>query len=262
MSVGTICEIREFTLHDGPGIRTTVFLKGCPLRCSWCHNPEAQSRETQAIRSGDSQRTVGMRYEAADLAALLNRQADVLTANGGGVTFSGGEPLLQAEFVAEVIDQLCGLHVLLDTCGCAEEVQFRLVAAKCDLVHYDLKLVDTETHRHYTGADNALILSNLHCLGEMNVPFIVRVPLIPRVTDTDANLSAIAETVQALPGLLRVELLPYNRAAGGKYASLGMDFQPGFDESAEVQANLELFTDAGIEARIVGAAVTQMEETS
>ena len=104
------------------------------------------------------------------------------------------------------------------------------------------------------------ILSNLRCLSETGVPFIVRVPLIPSVTDTDANLSAIADVVQALPGLVRVELLPYNRAAGGKYASLGMDFQPGFDESAEANANLELFTDAGIEARIVGPAVAPMEK--
>ena len=261
MSIGTVCEIREFTLHDGPGIRTTVFLKGCPLRCSWCHNPEAQSCEPQALRSGDLQRTVGMNYEAADLAVLLNRQAEILTANDGGITFSGGEPLMQAEFVAEVIDRLGGLHILLDTCGYAEEAELRMVAAKCHLVHYDLKLIDAQAHRHYTGADNALILSNLRCLAEMGVPFIVRVPLIPGITDTEANLSAIAEVVQALPGLLRVELLPYNRAAGGKYASLGMDFQPGFDESAEVNANLELFTEGGIEARIVGPSVTQMEET-
>ncbi len=253
MSIGTICEIREFTLHDGPGIRTTVFLKGCRLRCCWCHNPEAQSCEPQTIRSGGLQRTVGTSCEAADLAALLNRQADILKTNDGGVTFSGGEPLLQARFVAEVIDRLCGLHVLLDTCGYAEEAEFRLVAAKCDLVYYDLKLIDAEAHRRYIGADNALILSNLRCLGEMNVPFVIRVPLIPGVTDTDANLSAIALAVQALPEPVRVELLPYNRAAGGKYAALGMAFQPGFDESAEVNANLEPFTDAGIEARVVGA---------
>ncbi len=254
MGSGTVCDIREFTLHDGPGIRTTVFLKGCALRCSWCHNPEAQSCEPQVLRTGDFRRVVGTRYRAADLAALLNRQAEILTANGGGVTFSGGEPLLQARFVAEVIDGLCGLHVLLDTCGYAEEAEFRLVAAKCQLVYYDLKLIDAEAHRHYTGADNALILSNLRCLGEMGVPFVVRVPLVPAVTDTAANLSAIACTVRALPGLIRVDLLPYNRAAGGKYPALGMVFQPGFDESAEVNANLEPFIAAGVEARIVGAA--------
>lgn len=254
MTSGTVCDIREFALHDGPGIRTTVFLKGCPLRCCWCHNPEAQSGEPQVIRAGGFRRAVGTRYDAAELAALLNRQAAVLKANDGGVTFSGGEPLLQARFVAEVIDRLCGLHVLLDTCGYAEEEEFRLVAEKCQLLHYDLKLIDAEAHRRYTGADNAPILSNLRCLGEMGVPFVVRVPLVPGVTDTDANLSAIALTVCGIPGLVRVDLLPYNRAAGGKYAALGMAFRPGFDESAEVNANLEPFTDAGIEARIASAA--------
>lgn len=253
MSTGTVCDIREFTLHDGPGIRTTVFLKGCPLRCSWCHNPEAQSREPQVIRAGGFRRVVGTNYEAAELSALLNRQAAILKANGGGVTFSGGEPLLQARFVAEVIDRLCDLHVLLDTSGYAAEAEFRMVVAKCQLVYYDLKLIDPDAHRRFTGVGNASILSNLHCLGEMGVPFVIRVPLIPGVTDTDANLSAIARTVRTLPGLVRVELLPYNRAAGGKYAALGMAFDPGFDESAKVNANLEPFTDALIEARIAGS---------
>jgi pyruvate formate lyase activating enzyme len=193
---------------------------------------------------------VGSRYEAAELAALLNRQAAVLKANTGGITFSGGEPLFQARFVAEVIDRLDGVHVVLDTCGYAEETEFRLVAAKCQLVYYDVKLIDAEAHRRYTGVDNALILSNLTCLGEMGVPFVVRVPLIPGVTDTNANLSAIALAVRAIPGLVGVDLLPYNRAAGGKYAALGMTFRPGFDEAAEVNANPEPFAAAGIEVRI------------
>jgi pyruvate formate lyase activating enzyme len=238
MTTGMVCDIREFTLHDGPGIRTTVFLKGCPLRCSWCHNPEALSREPQEIRAGGFRRAVGSRYEAAELAALLNRQAAVLKANTGGITFSGGEPLFQARFVAEVIDRLDGVHVVLDTCGYAEETEFRLVAAKCQLVYYDVKLIDAEAHRRYTG------------LGEMGVPFVVRVPLIPGVTDTNANLSAIALAVRAIPGLVGVDLLPYNRAAGGKYAALGMTFRPGFDEAAEVNANPEPFAAAGIEVRI------------
>ncbi len=250
MSTGIICDIREFTLHDGPGIRTTVFMKGCPLRCSWCHNPEALSRKPQEIRAGAFRRTVGTQYEAADLAALLNRQVAILKSNNGGITFSGGEPLFQAQFVAEVIERLDSVHVVLDTCGYAEEADFRLVATKCQLVYYDVKLMDAEAHRRFTGVDNALILSNLHCLGEMGVPFVVRVPLIPRVTDTDANLSAIACAVRAIPGLLRVDLLPYNRAAGGKYAALGMTFRPGFEETAEVNANPEPFAAAGIEVRV------------
>ncbi len=253
MSAGIVCEIREFTLHDGPSVRTTVFLKGCALRCSWCHNPEAQTREPQVMRVGGFQRTVGTRYEAADLAELLNRQASVLKANGGGVTFSGGEPLVQASFLADTIDRLGDLHVVLDTCGYAEKAQFRLVAAKCQLVYYDLKLIDSAMHRRYTGVDNALILSNLRALAGMGIPFVIRVPLVPAVTDADANLEAIAQVVRGLPGLVRVDLLPYNRAAGGKYAGLGMVFRPGFDELAAVNANREPFHAAGLEVRVAGA---------
>src|SRR5512144_760741 len=103
MTSGIVFDIREFTLHDGPGIRTTVFLKGCPLTCMWCHNPEGQSMQPQIIRSPAGERMAGQEFTSVQLAALLNQQADILNANEGGVTFSGGEPLFQAEFVAEVI---------------------------------------------------------------------------------------------------------------------------------------------------------------
>jgi pyruvate formate lyase activating enzyme len=253
MNSGTVCDIRELTLHDGPGLRTTVFLKGCPLRCSWCHNPEAQRSEPQTIEAAGQRRVVGTRYEPAALAALLNRQAPVLR-EIGGVTFSGGEPLQQGEFLREVIEQLSGLHIVLDTSGNADRTALDRVAARCDLVHYDLKLIDPAMHRRYTGCDNALILANLRHLSEMGIPYVVRVPLIPGVTDTRENLAAIARTVRGLPGLLRVDLLPYNRAAGGKYASLGMSFEPGFDESAEVHIETRPFIEAHIDVHVAGPA--------
>jgi pyruvate formate lyase activating enzyme len=151
---------------------------------------------------------------------------------------------------------LDNVHVVLNTCGYAEEAEFRLVAAKCQLVYYDVKLIDATAHRRFTGVGNSLILSNLTCLGEMGVPFVIRVPLIPGVTNTEANLSAIALAVRAIPGLVGVDLLPYNRAAGGKYAALRMTFRPGFDEAAEVNANPEPFVAAGIEVRIGRATPT------
>ena len=253
MSFGTVCDIREMTLHDGPGLRTTVFLKGCPLRCSWCHNPEAMRSEPQTIEAAGQRRVVGTRYDSAALAALLNRQAPVLR-EIGGVTFSGGEPLLQAGFLGEVIEQLSGLHIVLDTSGCAETAALHRVAAKCNLVYYDLKVIDPAMHRRYTGSGNALILANLRYLSEMGIPFVVRVPLVPGVTDTPENLAAIARTVRGLQGLIRVDLLPYNRAAGGKYPSLGMPFEPGFDESAEVRVETRPFVEAQIDVHIAGPA--------
>src|SRR5512146_1302986 len=165
MLTGILFDIREFAVHDGPGIRTTVFLKGCPLACQWCHNPEGQSPRPQVMRSPGRERLAGKEYSPDELAAILNRQAAILRASEGGVTFSGGEPLLQAAFVAGVIDRLvAGVHVLLDTCGYGRQADFRLLLARSHLVYYDLKLVDRQAHHHYTGRFNDRILANLRLL--------------------------------------------------------------------------------------------------
>jgi pyruvate formate lyase activating enzyme len=249
---GVVGDIREFTVHDGPGIRTTVFLKGCPLRCSWCHNPEMISPLPQTICGSAGERIVGRQYSSTELASILQGQAEILSAGGGGVTFSGGEPLMQADFLMEVIGQLEGLHLLLDTSGYADAAAFSRVAAACDLVYFDLKLIDDEKHLEYTGGSNEAILNNLRLLTKMPVPFVVRVPLVPGVTDTAANLAAIARTVRGAPNLEVVELLPYNRAAGGKYAGLGMLFEPGFDEGLTVNADPRPFLEAGLRVKVAG----------
>lgn len=250
MISGIVFDIKEFAVHDGPGIRTTVFLKGCPLRCSWCHNPEGMSPEPQLIRGPAGERVAGREYTSAALADILNRQADILRANEGGVTFSGGEPLGQAQFVTQVIDRLCGVHVLLDTSGYGSEGDFRLLVSRSDLVYYDLKLVDRQAHRRYTGVDNGPILRNLSVLSELGVPFVIRVPLVPGVTDTDRNLAAIGMTVRGLPGLVRVDLLPYNKAAGGKYHAAGVVFKPDYDESQPLNINTTVFEDLGLEVHV------------
>ena len=246
MLTGMIFDIREFTVHDGPGLRTTVFLKGCPLRCSWCHNPEGLTPEPQRIESPAGQRMAGRCLTSAELAGLLNKQGAILRSGEGGVTFSGGEPLMQAAFVAEVIQGLEEIHVTLDTSGFGSSTDFRLLAGRSDLVLFDLKLVDPALHRQYTGQDNGPILRNLDILSTMPVPCVVRVPLVPGVTDTDENLRAIARAARNLPNLLRVDLLPYNRAAGGKYQACGMEYRPGFDESQPVRTSTAVFEAAGL----------------
>ena len=251
MKSGIVFDIKEFALHDGPGIRTTVFLKGCPLKCRWCHNPEGLSSEPQMIEGLAGQRLSGKKYTSQELATILNKQADILRGNDGGVTFSGGEPLMQAVFVAEVIDRLDDLNVLLDTSGFASEENFRLVTQKTDMVFFDIKLIEPEAHRYWTDADNACILSNLQTLSTMNIPYVIRIPLVPGVTDTKENLSVIAETVKSLPGLVRVDLLPYNKIAGGKYRACNMDFYPSFDENKEVNADTKIFEAAAIPVQIV-----------
>ncbi len=250
MIQGMVFDIREFAVHDGPGIRTTVFLKGCPLACAWCHNPEGQSCLPQAMHSPGGERMAGRQYTPEQLAAVLNRQAAILQANEGGVTFSGGEPLMQAGFVAAVIDLLDGVHVLLDTSGFGRPQDFDQLLRRVQLVFYDLKLIDPQLALRYTGCANDLILSNLRLLSASGVPFVIRVPLVPGVTDTDANLQAIAATVCGLPGLLRVDLLPYNRAAGAKYAAAGMQFKPDYDEGRPLNINTQIFAKMNIEVRV------------
>ncbi len=250
MAVGIVFDIREFAVHDGPGLRTTVFMKGCPLACMWCHNPEGKSTKPELIRDPVSTRVAGKEYTPAALAALLNQQASIFKMNEGGVTFSGGEPLMQARFIAEVIDLLDDIHVLLDTSGYASAASLQMLLGRIDLAYYDLKLIDPVAHRHYTGCGNDLILHNLDLLARSGVPFVIRVPLVPGVTDTEKNLTDIANTVHGLPGMQRVDLLPYNRQAGAKYASVGKVFQPDYDENQPVYSNVAIFRERGIEARV------------
>jgi pyruvate formate lyase activating enzyme len=250
MLTGTIFDVREFTVHDGPGIRTTVFMKGCGLRCSWCHNPEGLSPFPQVMKGSAGERLVGQTFTSRELATRLNQQARLLKIAEGGVTFSGGEPLMQSAFVAEVIDQLNELHVTLDSCGNAAAEEFMRVVSRCDLVLLDLKLADPQEHLRWTGCDNRLILHNLGLLAATDIPFIIRVPLIPGVTDTDQNLLGIARVLAALPRHPGVELLPYNQGARAKYAACGMEWRPGFDENIPYRVNLEPFKEFQLQASL------------
>ncbi len=250
MTTGIVFDVREFTIHDGPGIRTTVFMKGCPLACTWCHNPEGLDSTPQVMHSPVGNRTVGRRYEAAELAELLSRQASILASSEGGVTFSGGEPLAQARFVAEAIDLLPGVHIVLDTSGFGGKDAFMALARRADLVYFDLKVMEPDAHRRWTGQDNAPILRNLALLAELGRPFVARVPFVPGVTDTDDNLAAIAAAVASQPTLVGVDLLPYNRAAGAKYPACGMTFLPGFDEDRPPNLDVRPFRRAGVEVHV------------
>ena len=248
MMTGIVFDIQEFSVHDGPGIRTTVFLKGCPSRCKWCHNPEGLRKEPEEISGPAGKCIAGKEYTAEELASILNKQSEILSMNDGGVTFSGGEPLFQALFVSEVIDRLQGLHVLLDNHGYADQKEFCLLAEKSDMIYFDLKLIAPEAHRRWTGVDNKPILQNLKILStQTKPPYVIRIPLVPGVTDTMQNMHDIADTIQNLQrGPERIELLPYNRAAGSKYASCGLIFKPGFIESKDININMSVFNDRGI----------------
>ena len=220
---GRVFEIREFTLHDGPGVRTTVFLKGCPLRCAWCHNPEGQrfEKETLHRKNGESV-PCGEDWESDALAEELLRNADIMEQSGGGVTFSGGEPLAQAAFVAAVADRLkaAGIPSALETSGHVPEADYRMAVSRMAFVYQDLKHHDPEAFRRWCGGDLALVLRNLDWLRSSGVPFTVRVPCIPGVNDSPA----VRETLRNIAGDAPVEFLPYNGAAPAKYPMLGRSY--------------------------------------
>jgi len=222
---GIVFDIKEFALNDGPGIRTTVFMKGCPLRCKWCHNPEGLLMEPQWMLSKGRRRLSGSEYDSATLSELLMNNSDVYSESAGGVTFSGGEPLMQADFVGDVIDRLDNVHVLLDTSGFAEEGVFKMLAGKVDHVYFDLKLIDNDTHKAFTGVSNEKILRNLSVLDELGVSYTLRVPLVPCVTDTPDNLTEIAALTSKLKNASELHLLSYNIYAGGKYEAVGLKYE-------------------------------------
>ena len=214
MTEGIIFDVKEFSLNDGPGIRTTVFFKGCPLRCIWCHNPEGLSpkRELFITQNGCTGcglckkpcshddcrglgrcihicpkglvKAVGTPYTADSLAAKVKKGADLLVSSGGGVTLSGGEVLMQADFAVELIEKLKPLHILIETCGYAKHEDFVRVCSLVDTVYFDVKLADREMHKKYTGVYNDLILENLEWLKKSGIDFKIRTPLIPDITDT------------------------------------------------------------------------------
>ena len=275
-STGTVFDIKEFAVYDGPGVRTTVFMKGCPLRCQWCHNPEGLSPEPQlmvsvgaCVRCGACRRVcleetcvhcgqcvpachlglrkiVGTRWTADALAERLLRDADALRLMGGGVTFSGGEPLMQWPFVRAVIERLKGLHTCIETSAFASEAVFLDALRQLDMIIMDVKIVDPAAHRRWTGVDNAPILRNLRLLKASGKPFFIRMPVIPGVNDNDAQYEALAALLAGAPGLQRVELLPYHQTAGAKYAMVGMDYRVDFDTAREPYTRTEAFDRAGI----------------
>lgn len=243
MASGTIFSIEEFAINDGPGIRTTVFLKGCPLRCAWCHNPEGLSPEPQVFHGADGDRISGAVIEARELADELLRNREFFAMNGGGVTFTGGEPTMQPAFLCEVLDLLEDVHKAVETSGwCAPKV-YADVLDRVDLVLQDLKLADPAAHRRWTGRDNAPILANLDTLKRSGKPFVIRIPLIPGVNDGIAEMEAKAALLRDAPGLRRVEMLRYHKTAGAKYPRVDMTYRPGFDTEAQPAVYKGVFGD-------------------
>lgn len=251
MKIGTIFSIEEFAINDGPGIRTTIFLKGCPLRCSWCHNPEGIRPAPQYMNKKGGRVMCGYQISSDELAARLIANKEIYKLNHGGVTLTGGEPLFQPEFLNDLLEQLTPeLHVAIETSGYASNKVFREVVAKCNLVMLDVKHTDASVHQQFTGVSNELILSNLEYLCHQDTKFIIRIPLIPGVNDTRQNMLGILSLIKGARFLERVEILPYNRLAGAKYAMIEKRYTPLFDEQMEPLI-FDVFTEQGIEVKVM-----------
>lgn len=296
MVSGFVFNIQRYCLHDGPGIRSSVFLKGCPLNCWWCHNPESQTRQpeihvivSRCLRCGECIAACPQHQaspEGADPAActrcgccvevcptgardLIGRQMSVdqvlqevlrdrvfFDDSGGGVTVSGGEPLLQPDFVLALLAacRAHAVHTSLDTCGYAPQQTLLDAAPLTDLFLYDVKTLDDTAHQRHTGVSNQIILANLDALAQVHHRIWIRVPLIPGFNDSASQLAAIAHHVADIPSVEQVHLLPYHDMGQHKRSRtrVAQPAEPHIPSTQQLQAAAETFRACGLQTYIGG----------
>ena len=266
-----VIEIQRWSVSDGPGTRTVVFLKGCPLHCPWCANPESQDRMPQigifpsrcvecracarecpegvAIPAKDGAFTgdlclqcgecikvchsgarawLGEEMSATQLIQIIKKDMVFYRKSSGGVTFSGGEPLTQPDFLKAVIEgcQKLGIHAAIETCGFFSWESAKDTIKLADFVLFDIKHMDDKTHKAITGVANKRILENAKKIARLDIPMVIRIPVIPSINDSQENIKATAKFVRDhLPGVLGIEMLPYHRLGLSKYNALGLDYK-------------------------------------
>jgi len=271
---GIVFNIQKYSIHDGPGIRTTVFLKGCPLRCRWCHNPEGQSLEPElalwpsrclrecqecvsvcdrlALSKSDSMISLnkdkcnlcgkcvdicpsraieiaGHRMSVEEVMREVEKDLMFHDESGGGATFSGGEPLMQPEFLEALLEasKKMGIHTTVDTCGFAPPEILDKIGDKVDLFLYDLKVMDDAKHRQFTGGSNKVVLENLLALDEKGKDVIVRIPIIPGVNDDEQDVEQTLGFLRSLKNIRRLSLLPYHDLGKEKYRRFALPYKIG-----------------------------------
>lgn len=247
---GLVFDIRHFSVHDGPGIRTTVFLKGCPLRCAWCHNPESQLFEPEPcvkIHKLDGkefrlEEIVGKQMPVGDVLAEVKKDIAIYDESGGGVTFSGGEPLSQPEYL-QLMLEACKhheIHTAVDTCGFVSRPALESIIPFTDLFLYDLKLASNDEHVKYTGVPNGVILDNLNFIAHSGKKVVARIPLIQDITDTESNLKMLRQIIAQYPSIERVDVLPFHNIAKSKYERLGKKYTLSRAESYSAEKALQI----------------------
>ena len=258
MTLPLVFNIQRFCLHDGDGIRTTFFFKGCPLRCKWCHNPESQQSHQQAIFHAEkclgcaacrgncpygAKEIYGKYYPPEELIHIALRDAAFYQSSGGGVTLSGGEVMaLPQAYLLALVQGLKqkGLNIAIDTCGHAPFESFESILPYVDTFLYDIKCIDSARHRQYTGQGNELILSNLKQLSALGANIDIRIPVIEGINSTDDEIDGIIQFISHNVQGAKIRLLPYHNLGQSKYEGLGMTADSGF--SAPSQSRLRQIT--------------------
>lgn len=224
---GIVFDIKRYAVHDGPGIRTTVFLKGCPLRCLWCHNPESFSPKVEEFelpeQMGDvtvmRKKRIGETYQVHELIKEIEKDLLFFDESEGGVTFSGGEPLLQIDFLEEILQECKerDLHTVVDTSGLASLEYVKRITPYVDLFLYDVKHIDDEEHKRFTGVSNLHVLENLDYLMQQEQKLVIRYPMIPGCNDSEDNIQQMIEFLSNYSWKPEVHILPYHRIGKDKY---------------------------------------------
>ena len=264
---GLIFSIKRYSVHDGPGIRVTFFMKGCPLSCIWCHNPEGISPIPEKVvrtnRVGgkyfSKEEMAGKFYTVKEIIDILDGERVFIDKSGGGVTFSGGEPLLQPDFLTEALKtcKASGYHTAVDTSGYSSTENYRKILPFTDLFLFDIKHLDDLRHIEVTGVSNQLILENYRFLLENAREMMLRIPVIPGINNGKDHILSLAKLIidYRTPALKRINLLPYNKIGSSKYKRFNrINKMEGVEPPAKEEMRLlkEMFSETGVKVKIGG----------
>lgn len=263
---GLIFDIRRFSVHDGPGIRTTVFMKGCPMSCWWCHNPESRSANCELFTESHSldgkefktEEHIGREIGVASLLTEIEKDLVFMNESGGGVTFSGGEPLYQPDFLEDILTE-CRSHNIqtaVDTSGYAAREIVENILALTNLFLYDLKLMNDALHINYTGVSNSMVLENLRLISKAGKRIWIRLPIVENVNDQPENIGAISSFLHSLKGPVEnINILPYHTIGRSKYNKFGKENRMGNMGNYPAEKSEELrkfFLNEGFKVKIGG----------